>query len=239
MLRHTVLTSVATALLVASSVPAHAGIITNIGSTSLPGFSTGSLGPVGNTPFPNNDDTATPNSITFNIFRNSGGLGPADYEFVVGNSGGITEYLFVGAAINNTGTPWSHYTFELGFGTGANFVRSTTLDLLDFDFPGGTPTPTSGQFPQLWHASDLLQWSGATINPLLGGGPSPFTASFALRVDVPDDLALLNPSGLNRFTLRHTAGTGAVPTVPEPATMTLLGSGLLLSGVIARRRRRS
>lgn len=237
MLRHSVITLAATSLLLLTSAPADAGTITGFGSIALPGFSTGTVGPVGVTPSPNNDDAGGVNAIGFSLFRNSGGLGPADYEFVVASSGGVTEYLFSGLVVNNTGTPWSHYTFELGFGTGAAFTRSATVDLLDFDLPGGMPAPTSPQFPQLLHGSDLLQWSGATINPLLGGGSSPFSAAFVFRVDVPDNLAALNPSGLSRFTLRHTTGTGAVPSVPEPATLTLLSAGLLLTGLVSRRRR--
>ena len=183
----------------------------------LPGFSTGTLGPLGLTPGPNNDNAAAgnPNQIPSSVFFNT--FGSADFEFILAESGGTTEYrmLYGPFYVNNTGVPWDGFLFELGFGTGANFVRSGSLDLLDFDLSDADPVPTSTAFPTLIHGADAIEWSGATV-PSVGG------VLFTLSVDVPDGLSAFNPSGLNRFTVRQTP---LVAAVPEPATLMLLAAG--------------
>lgn len=219
----------AAAIVAAAATPAQAGIITAVSSVSLPGFSTGSLGPVGITPNPNNDGGTGINALAYQIFFNAGGLGPAEYQFQVADSGGISEYLVTAMVVNNTGTPWSHYRLELGFGTGNDFVRSSAIDFLDFDTPDRTPAPTSSRFSTLAHGSDLLQWSGGTV-------PSIGAMFLTFRLDVPDGLAGLHPGGLPRFTLRQQPGTGEVPSVPEPALLTVMGVALL-AGAAHRHRR--
>src|SRR6476620_8879201 len=81
-----------------------------------PGFSTGSMGPVGNTPAVNNDDDlgASPNVIPYNVFFNSAGI--LETEFVLENSGGTTEYRFTQTFLNNTDPVWTGFRIELGYG---------------------------------------------------------------------------------------------------------------------------
>ena len=212
-------------LIVSTASAAQAAIITGVGSFELPGFSTGSLSP-GLTPAPNNDNAAaaSPNQVTSSVFFNTFGI--ADFEFVLADSGGTTEYriLFGPFYVNNTGVAWDGFLFELGFGTGASFVRSGALDLLDFDLPDADPLPTSTVFPTLSHGTDALEWSGATV-------PSVGSVLFTLSVDVPDGLAAFHPTGLNRFTVRQTPIAAAVP---EPAALLLLATG----GTVWLRRRR-
>ena len=66
-----------------------AATITGASSFILPGSSTGSLTP-SLVAAPNNDNavSASPNTISYSIFFNAGGLGPADLEFDLANSGG-------------------------------------------------------------------------------------------------------------------------------------------------------
>ena len=45
--------------------------------------------------------------------------------------------------MNNTGQTWTDFHLELGFGVGAEFVRSSLSDLLDFDTPDIDPVATS------------------------------------------------------------------------------------------------
>lgn len=204
-----------------------AAVISSINSSTLPGFSTGSLtfSPVS---APNNDNatSASPNTISYSIFFNSGGVGPADLEFNLAASGGTTEYQvapFGFGVVNNTGFPLSGFVAELGFGVGANFVRSGTADGLDFDTPDHDPAPQSVAFPALAHDSDTLRWSGALVSTGQIG------ASFA--IDLADGLQNVHPGGVNRFTLRLTP-----VAVPEPSSAMLLFGGLAVIALRLRTR---
>jgi hypothetical protein len=211
---------------------AEAAVITSV-SVALPGFSTGSIGPVGGAAnvAPNNDNSVppSPNLIPTTIFLNAGGFGIIDLDFLLADSGGTTEYFHTPFVINNSGVTWTDFHFQLGFGSGANFVPAGAGIGLDFDTPTGDPTPTSSVFTALTHGPTVLNWNGGTVNDLGSGGP-PFSVAFSLSIDVPDGLAAIHPQGLNRFTLR------AFPTaVPEPGTLALIATGLGFS--ILRRRR--
>ena len=211
---------------------ASAGVITSVGTFSLPGFSTGSLG-VSAPASPNNDNiaAASPNTITYSIFFNAGGLGNADLEFLVANSGGTTEYRAMHpliGVVNNTGQPWTGFRFQLGFGVGPSFVSSTDLDALDFDTPDRDPTPSSTVFTTLSHQNDTLEWTGGIV-------PSVGPVRFDLALDVPDNLP--NVNGSSRFTLRLTPLVQAT-AVPEPTTASLLLAALAgMAGAVRRRKK--
>lgn len=147
-----------------------------------------------------------------------GGVGTLDVEFVVEHSGGTTEYLFTQTICDDTGFAWTGFHYVLGFGPGANFVRFSLADLLDFDAPGGDPAPTSDGFSVLDLESDTLDWSGGSI-------PSAGSLFQVFPIDVPDGLCAFNPSGQSRFTLRQSPIAGSA-AVPEPGSLALVGIAL-------------
>ena len=216
-------------LALAGTAPAAASVITGVGASIFPGASTGTIGPVGATPAPNNDNAAaSPNVIPYSVFFNT--MGVLDVEFTLANSGGTTEYLFSQTLVNNTGTAWSGFRYELGFGTGAGFVASTLGDGLDFDAPDGDPAPTSNAFAVLDLDADLLDWSDGAVASL-------GTLLQTLSIDLPDNLAAFHPGGQNSFTLRQRPIAADAGTVlPEPGGLGLL-LGVVLGGLALRRRR--
>jgi hypothetical protein len=202
----------------------HAGAITTVSVVQLPGnVSTGSIGPLNNTSAPNNDEApgANPNVVPYNLFINAPGV--MDVEFVIGATGGVTEYRFAQGFLNNSRGPWSGWRFELGFGTGSGFVRSGAADGLDFDTPS-SGAPSSPQFALSRHESDVMEWTGNV--PWFGRG------EFAFAIDVPDGLGAFNPSGFDRFTLRQIQNPAPESDVPEPSLLVLA-----LAGVAAGSRR--
>jgi hypothetical protein len=76
------------------------------------------------------------------------------------------------------------------------------------------------------HQPDTIDWSGATVGQIQ-------SVFFSLQFDVPDGLEAFHPLGLNRFTLRHTPTTAAIP---EPATLLLIGAAF--AGITVKRRGR-
>jgi hypothetical protein len=216
-----------------AAVDVRAAVITGIGVT-VTNNATGSLGPVGGVPVaPNNDNTGAPspnvvpsNHFLFNTL-------PLDFEFKLENSGGTTEYRFTPSFvnINFNGLTWTQFSFELGFGTGAGFVRSGALDGLDFDTPDGDPSAFSPMFPIVDHKADTLHFSGGSV-----GSVQP--AAFLFAIDIPDGLQAFNPYDMNRFTLRITPNGAPAPTpVPEPGTMMLIGTGIAALVANSRKRR--
>lgn len=199
-------------LVVGATSSAHAATITGLASFVLPGTSTGSVGPLGATPSPNNDNSAaaSPNGVPVTVFFNS--VGNAEIEFDLASSGGTTEYQLSVTFTSVIGQAWTGSRFELGFGTGAEYVRSGMLDGLDFDAPDADPAPTSSQFTVVTADADALDWSAGSV-------PASSSVQFTFAIDVPDGLTSINPAGVNRFTLRH-------EVVPEPTTALLFGVGV-------------
>lgn len=208
-------------LLLTLSVPADAGEMVGFswfsGVASVAGTTV--VPPVA----PNNDNVVgdSPN-IFFLTQKDYRAIGPVDLVFDVRDTGGTTEYYIQEGVQNSTGLDWTGYHLELGFGTGAGFVKSTPGDGLDFDSPdydsvvdlnaGGSFFPVSTTPTEDDIVSFGLQPNGA------------FAGYFEFHIDVPD--------GIDQFTLRQSPIAGAVP---EPGTMALLGLGI--ASFVARRRR--
>ena len=154
---------------------------------------------------PNNDDyvgSATSSPNNFNYITGFDAVGSIDIVLNVDNSGGTTEYIFYAVDLFNfSGSNWTGYKVELGFGTGANFVRSKPGDSLDFDAPVArvNPRPTCSAFTNLIQGRDFISWYAGNIP----NGES-FVDNFTFAVDVPDNLSLINPYGTSQFTLRQT-----------------------------------
>jgi hypothetical protein len=230
------------AVAVTAGATAEAGIITNVASVSSAEVDV--FGP--DTPVPNNDNT---DALIFegdgNPFVAIKALslpGPIDIEFDVADSEGTTEYGILELVFNETGSAWSGYQFELGFGTGGSFIRSGN-DGLDFDTPDKDPAPLSEllgsgtPFGALSHGDDLLRWSAGELPDGQGVG-------WLFGVDVPDAQGIpeyARHEGGYRFTLRQgsyeSRPPDTHPVVPEPSSLWLVGLGLGGAGVVGWGRR--
>ena len=128
-MKHTlVLAGCAVAAVLGGAPNASGAVIKTVSHFGTPGSSTGSI-TVGSNPATNNDDELgqSPNVIPGSVFFNSAGY--LETEFVLEQSGGTTEYLFKQNFVNSRfNNQWVGFRFELGFGTGSNFVLSQNGD---------------------------------------------------------------------------------------------------------------
>jgi hypothetical protein len=204
----------------------------------------GTATPLISTPSRDNDNTSVGSANTVvispKVFE---GLAPIDIVFRVVDSSGFTEYFFNELVINSTGTAWTGYRIELGFGTGGGFVQSSLPDFLDFDAPDNQPTPTASAFSTLGHGANQIDWSDGTL-----ADGSSMTLTFS--IDIPNSAQCENTTPACPvfgeagqtlgffFTLRQIplfepgdGGAGPIET-PMPATAGLVTLGLLAAGAL-------
>lgn len=165
-----------------------------------------------------------------------------DIQFTVSASGGTRFENVFEKVTNVSGQDWFDYHLELGFDTGANFKINKTPDSLVF---GIEPAPTSSAFHTLSRGdnNDSLNWSN-------GLQRNTSAADYTFTMNIPDFNTALAQGAETEcpksspavpvivgpcyvFTLRQT------PSIPEPSTMMLLGSGLVAVWRTARKRRQT
>lgn len=135
---------------------------------------------------------------------------------------------------------------QLGFGRDAFIVSGTGLTTFDHDFanyPGNSQDypvinslPGTGSDPTLTNTFGYEFDNNPTINDTVYHITLPFTASgtslsFTFAANTSEDVSN-EFYGIDNVVVT----TDAVPPVPEPASMTLLGASLLAFGAMRRRR---
>lgn len=137
-----------------------------------------------------------------------------DMVFTVTNSNSVERVEFRETVTNRSDLTWFDYHVQLGFGVGSGFtpadcgVGFTT-----------TPFPTSGVFRLEGVGTNVINWAGGgTVAP---GGSVTFT--FNINVQ---DLSPCIPAGSQISPTQYTFTLRQTPSIPEPATMLLLGTGL-------------
>jgi len=155
---------------------------------------------------PNNDDVSGSSLNEANIFQKHYiGNGPIDIEYTIIPSGGVTEYTFIEGVFNDTGTTWTDYHMQLGFGLGTDFVPSSPGDDLDFDAPDFNSPFSLNPFLTVDVFEDDIDAYDGSIPDFT------FVSPFVFTIDVPD--------GISTFTIRQFPTTDFIP---EPSSMLLL-----------------
>jgi len=192
--------------------------------------------------------TVTPTSILFapTFTTTTGAMETGSFAGITGGtiqslSGGPnTGNVFVpGFAVFTGGAGFTPITFDLTYiapGVGTLGGCSSTT-------PGALCTPSGSPFTLIQLTSNTviasLQFNGNSYTGSAATGTSPttsiFTTQTAFNGTIPQVLAQLsNPGGIPGVT--YSASFNASSPVPEPASLLLMGLGLVGAGVVARRK---
>ncbi|MBC7905706.1 MAG: PEP-CTERM sorting domain-containing protein [Rhodospirillaceae bacterium] len=157
---------------------------------------------------------------------------PITLIFTVAHTqGGGSKFAFNETILNNSGVAWSDFHFQIieptdAPGNGVVFTSFQQSTLTGFDLLG--PSQTLPGFPQSGPRS-----LNFIADPTSLPSGSSTLASF--------DISPFDPGEGNTYTFRlvqtPTFGNNPPVDVPEPASMTILGAGLLGLSRLARRRR--
>lgn len=152
-------------------------------------------------------------------------------------SGFNSSILTVNVTLNNTSTPASNRLTSFGFGIDPNATGASFSDVAD----GGMINASLSAIPSLATIEVCAfggpNCSGGGSGGILGGGSDTFSillaGTWGSSVSI-DPIGFKYQTGLGSF--EFTTGTPGTPKVPEPATLGLLGIGLL--GAFAVRKRK-
>jgi len=145
--------------------------------------------------------------------------GPFDIAFVLDLTSDRGQLAIDKTVLNSTGVPWQTFEMQLGTGSGASFVPSTTGDGLSF-VSTLTNQETTGAFPNVVVEEDRIVFSG-----FLAPGA---TAHFVVFV---------GSATAENFTLRQLAvgRPSAGVSAPTMSRWSLALLAILLAGISARR----
>jgi len=190
--------------------------------------------------------SVTFDSISFNpSFVNT--TGAMETGSFAGLTGGTIMSLTGGPVTGATNVP-NFTMFTTGVATPVVFnltnisAGSGTVAGCGSSTPGATCTPAGSPFTLLQLTSSTvvatLQLNGEAYTGSAATGTTPTTAVFSTQLVVPGTiplvLAQLAAGGVQGIT--YSATFNATNPVPEPASMLLLGMGLVGAGLVARRK---